>query len=338
MNKKIKISLMSVVLLTTFSSCSDDSEDNIDCSDFNIDVSTWTNNYNARVQTNGGMQPLTYLWNTGETTSTIGGSADSEGTLEAGTYTVTVTDDNGCTETGSVTIVDTLASLENYVNCITDISGKIYIDITDDGESDITEAGIYYSTQSGVTENDTQIISDSSVTSSLFTVNIENLNSSTTYYVRGYVINAGGKSFAEEISFTTNANPSPFTIGQSYQGGIIGGLSCDGLHGFIVSDVDFQRSWSQAYSLCENLTHNGYNDWKLPSYDQLVNMYSSLHLNGIGDFYTGSSVYVNYWSSFTIDDNSVCGNKIGTYFDMDEGFSGDIGVCYQLRTRPIREF
>lgn len=233
------------------------------------------------------------------------------------------------------------AVIENTLGCIKDVSGQINIYIADSGKSEITERGVYYSTRSGVTENDTRIISDftgASPTYSSITITINNLNPSTTYYVRGYVINSEGKSFGNEISFTTDSKSSPLKVGQYYQGGIIGGLSCDGLHGFIVSDLDIQKSWSQANSYCENLIYNGYSDWKLPNYNQLVDIYKNLHLNGIGNFYTSNRVYENYWSSFTVDDNSVCGNKKGTYFDMDKGISGEIGVCYKLRTRPIREF
>jgi gliding motility-associated-like protein len=48
---------------------------------------------------NGGSSPYTYLWNTGGTTQSLTG-------LTANTYSVTVTDNNGCTGTGSVTITN----------------------------------------------------------------------------------------------------------------------------------------------------------------------------------------------------------------------------------------
>ncbi len=38
---------------------------------------------------------------------------------------------------------------------------------------------------------------------------------------------------------------------------------------------------------------NGYNDWFLPSRDELIKMHQNLYLNGIGNFVSG----VNYWSS-----------------------------------------
>lgn len=45
----------------------------------------------------GGTQPLSFIWSSGQTTSTITG-------LTAGTYTLTVTDLNGCSTTGSITV------------------------------------------------------------------------------------------------------------------------------------------------------------------------------------------------------------------------------------------
>lgn len=49
--------------------------------------------------TNTGASPFTYLWSNGQTTVTANG-------LAAGTYTVTVTDINGCTASASATIVN----------------------------------------------------------------------------------------------------------------------------------------------------------------------------------------------------------------------------------------
>lgn len=52
---------------------------------------------NATVQVVGGVPPYKFLWNTGVTTQTIIG-------LTAGSYKVTVTDTNGCTDVDSITI------------------------------------------------------------------------------------------------------------------------------------------------------------------------------------------------------------------------------------------
>lgn len=51
----------------------------------------------AQVFASGGLEPYTYLWNTGESTAQITG-------LEAGTYSVTVTDNQGCRQNGEITV------------------------------------------------------------------------------------------------------------------------------------------------------------------------------------------------------------------------------------------
>jgi hypothetical protein len=57
------------------------------------------NDGSATVTANGGTSPYTYLWSSG-------GSSDTEPNLIAGTYTVTVTDNNGCTATATVTLTE----------------------------------------------------------------------------------------------------------------------------------------------------------------------------------------------------------------------------------------
>lgn len=59
-----------------------------------------TSNGSAAATANGGTGTLTYLWNSGQTTSTINN-------LGAGTYTITVTDGQGCTNTATGTITST---------------------------------------------------------------------------------------------------------------------------------------------------------------------------------------------------------------------------------------
>jgi len=63
----------------------------------------------------GGTAPYTYNWNTGETAAT-------ETSLGAGTYSVTITDNNGCTDSASVTItepvaISALAVVDSNVTC-----------------------------------------------------------------------------------------------------------------------------------------------------------------------------------------------------------------------------
>ena len=56
-----------------------------------------TTNGTATANVTNGTAPLSFLWSNGGTTSTIS-------SLPPGTYSVTVTDGNGCTKTGSATV------------------------------------------------------------------------------------------------------------------------------------------------------------------------------------------------------------------------------------------
>ena len=78
----------------------------------------------------GGTQPYTYLWNTGGTGPSLSG-------LAGGTYTVTVTDVEGCTGTSTVTLIQ--------LGCIGD---RIWNDKNKNGCQEIGEPGI-----SGITVN-----------------------------------------------------------------------------------------------------------------------------------------------------------------------------------------
>nr|MBK9650036.1 T9SS type A sorting domain-containing protein [Bacteroidota bacterium] len=70
----------------------------LSCSATKTDITCYSlNNGNATVTAAGGTTPYTYLWSTNAITSTTT-------SLQPGTYTVTVTDDNGCIATSSVII------------------------------------------------------------------------------------------------------------------------------------------------------------------------------------------------------------------------------------------
>lgn len=73
----------------------------------------------------GGSAPFSYLWNTGETT-------DSISSIGAGTYTVTVTDANGCSNSYTTQITEPAAAINitgssTSANCISNQLGSITI-------------------------------------------------------------------------------------------------------------------------------------------------------------------------------------------------------------------
>lgn len=71
-----------------------------------------------QAQAFGGSPPYTYLWSTGAVTSNLVG-------LTVGTYTVIVTDANGCMELDTIVLGNTLPNLPA-------ISGRVYVDANND--------------------------------------------------------------------------------------------------------------------------------------------------------------------------------------------------------------
>lgn len=67
--------------------------------------------------------------------------------------------------------------------------------------------------------------------------------------------------------------------------------------------ISVQGEGNYAAKHCEELVYNGFDDWYLPSYDELVLMYEYLYLNNLGDI-SGPGVH---WSSSEISLNGAAG-------------------------------
>ena len=159
------------------------------------------------------------------------------------------------------------------------------------------------------------------------------------------------------FSFVLNTNPScsfertsinSIAIGQNYQGGIIVYVDSSGLHGLVASTNDIGSSlWgcpgqymytrtgdgnynttaiinhcfeNSAAKICYDLVLNGYDDWYLPSKDELSLMYNNIGLRGW------------YWSSSEIDSNTV--------FAISNGLfpAGICKNCAYMGVRAVRAF
>ena len=151
---------------------------------------------------------------------------------------------------------------------------------------------------------------------------------------------------------------SGLEIGQEYQGGIIAYLDATGKHGLIAAPEDIgtaqwysgqvslvttgaeigagksnttrivqlQDSSSYAARLCDDLVLNGYDDWFLPSKDELNLLYQ--HRLEIGGFdYTGI-----YWSSTEESYNTVWYQYFGN------GYQYYYYKYYACKVRAVRAF
>jgi hypothetical protein len=87
-----------------------------------------------------------------------------------------------------------------------------------------------------------------------------------------------------------------------------------------------------AAQACDALSIKGFDDWFLPSRDELNYMYGNLHLRALGNFTNDW-----YWSS-TFDKISNFGNARFMTENFSDGEQGDDLSTKQYRVRAIRQF
>lgn len=85
---------------------------------------------------------------------------------------------------------------------ITSSACIFYGNVTDGGGLDVSEKGLCYSTNSNPTIDD-QVVVCSLKGLGKYSILMDKLNASTTYYVRAYAKNKKGIGYGETISFTT---------------------------------------------------------------------------------------------------------------------------------------
>ena len=98
----------------------------------------------------------------------------------------------------------------------------------------------------------------------------------------------------------------------------------------------------RAARLADDMNINGFNDWFLPSWNELDLMYTNLHKQGLGefknDYYWSSSSYYYLSSSSYYEDDAL--GAYNRFFDGDD--TGDGGAVYArnqiCRVRAVRSF
>lgn len=145
--------------------------------------------------------------------------------------------------------------------------------IVSSGEPPYVERGFVYSSlyESPTIYDGKIIVAGSGDTS--FEYRSTELSSASSYYVRAYAANSKGTAYGETIRiFVKDVVELP-------QSGLM----------VQPSDAGFVN-WNSAGSMCRNSTHEGYTDWRLPTKDELMALYTNRER-------VGGFVLDWYWSS-----------------------------------------
>ena len=263
----------------------------------------------------------------------------------------------------------TTSAVTNITETSATLNGVISIVSENCDDPNNTEQGFVYATTIQPTIANNKI----NVNGTEVTTTLENLEANTTYYARTFLTNALGEFYGNEVSFITDVQG--LNIGDLANGGIVFWINPnDTQHGLVCAPEDLPISqWgcygsyfetettigsglsntmtiigeclipeSIASRICYNLILNDYEDWYLPSKDELNLLYENLHLNGFGNFENGDGNCCNgwYWSS---SDGELNGEAawVQSFRDDQNGMQAtyDIGIKYfENHVRAIRSF
>jgi hypothetical protein len=228
--------------------------------------------------------------------------------------------------------------------------------VTNGGGDAVSSRGVCWATYSNPTINDFKTSDGSGLGS--FSSTLTGLLPNTVYYCRSYAINSEGVAYGNEITFTTLV--SKLFIGMEYKGGIIFYISPLKDGGLVIStsDLSKQYSWgclgldiseannrlagsgesnsqailqncseSSAAKLCDTYVSGKYDDWYLPSLDELGLVYTNLKVKNNIKF---ASNY--YWSSTQKNAN------IAYTYGFVGGNIGEVDKSTLKYVRAIRKF
>jgi len=226
------------------------------------------------------------------------------------------------------------------VSDITQTSATSGGNITNNGGAQITARGVCWSTFENPTVSSSKT-SDGTGNGD-FTSSLTGLTPNTTYYVRAYATNEEGTAYGNELTFITlgrtigesyqggiiayifqsgdpgyDANiqhgliaaPSDQSTGIQWYNGTytVTGATATALgtgRDNTTTIVSSQGVGSYAAKLCNDLVLGGYDDWFLPSKDELGKLYvNKIEIGGFYDTY--------YWSSSEINSNNASWRYFG---------------------------
>jgi hypothetical protein len=184
------------------------------------------------------------------------------------------------------------------------------------------------------------------------------LSPNTLYYLRAYVITYADTSYGQEVSFRTPTEDLNLSIGQYNAGGIIFYLDSTMKHGLVCALFDAGvAKWGCELTsvgatspgigdgalntktilsacaeekinakICDSVVINFYDDWYMPSKDELQLMYLNVHQRGKGNF---GSIYHS---------STECNNSSAWAIDFRQGIPYNLWKGGTVLVRPVRSF
>lgn len=174
------------------------------------------------------------------------------------------------------------------------------------GEPVYTERGFVYGKMPDPTIYDNKVVSAGVGVSGAFSSEVAMLPVGHTYYVRAYAINRAGTAYGESVA----VDPEWMMLTSA---------------GLAVQKKDIgQRDWESVNAMCESSTLGGYTDWRLPSKEELMTLYTNRTV--IGGFGTS-----NYWASSFFFDGKYIYRYFVNFKDGGQGLTGLVGNVYSAR-------
>lgn len=201
-------------------------------------------------------------------------------------------------------------------------------EVVDDGGLFVSSRGVIWGELPNVSFDNYTDYEDCRNSTGIFSSLISGFEPETSYYYRAYATNSLGTSYGEELTFTTLT----LSVGDLYQGGVVGyilkeddpGFIPSEVHGLIIAENDLgSATWchegkivintstllgtglsntnkivavcaasNSAAKLCYDLNLNGFGDWFLPSRDELRVLIQNKEAIGVI-----LDVNYGYWSS-----------------------------------------
>lgn len=178
--------------------------------------------------------------------------------------------------------------------------------VTDEGDAKVTRRGVCWSIYHEPNINNSQELAGEGEGS--YTAFMGNLTNNTLYYVRAFATSEAGTAYGEELQFTTVNTSIPTLPTILYNGTLIYVYPTDNNASTICGPNGATGATSitngtqntatlnalngnYAAKFCAQLNAYGYNDWYLPSKEELNALY--INKNNIGYFNNS----FGYWSS-----------------------------------------